>query len=354
MENEKIYHEQVDIKNIMKLREIIATLPRFLSTFFLGISETTSTRTRINYAYDIRVFFEYMHNNNPVLKKTDITDYTIDILDQITKQDIEEYLSYCSLYYKNDKEYINHDKGKKRKLSSLKSMYNYFYKAEMIKTNPASIVDMPKIHEKEIVRMDSEEVSSLLDSVENGYGVTKGESRYYEKTRLRDLALLTLMLGTGIRVSECVGLDIKDVDFKNMRIKVYRKGGYESMVYFGDEVKEALMNYLEERNANIETSEQSGPLFLSLQNKRIGVRTVEKLVKKYTSRITTMKKITPHKLRSTYGTNLYRESGDIYLVAEVLGHKDVNTTRKHYAAIDEDLKQRASQMVQLRDKSNSP
>ena len=354
MENEKTYHEQVDIKNIMKLREIIATLPRFLSTFFLGISETTSTRTRINYAYDIRVFFEYMHNTNPVLKKTDITDYTIDILDQITKQDIEEYLSYCSLYYKNDKEYINHDKGNKRKLSSLKSMYNYFYKAEMIKTNPASIVDMPKIHEKEIVRMDSDEVSSLLDSVENGYGVTKGESRYYEKTRLRDLAILTLMLGTGIRVSECVGLDIKDVDFKNMRIKVYRKGGYESMVYFGDEVKEALMNYLEERNVNIETSEQSGPLFLSLQNKRIGVRTVEKLVKKYTSRITTMKKITPHKLRSTYGTNLYRESGDIYLVAEVLGHKDVNTTRKHYAAIDEDLKQRASQMVQLRDKSNSP
>ena len=90
-------------------------------------------------------------------------------------------------------------------------------------------------------------------------------------------------------------------------------------------------------------------LFLSLQNKRMSVRSVENLVKKYARIVTPLKKITPHKLRSTYGTNLYRESGDIYLVASVLGHNDVNTTRKHYAAIEDDRRRSARNIVKLRE-----
>ena len=85
-----------------------------------------------------------------------------------------------------------------------------------------------------------------------------------------------------------------------------------------------------------------------MQKKRISVRAVELLDKKYSSLVTTMKKITPHKLRSTYGTSLYRETGDIYLVADVLGHKDVNTTKKHYAAIEEDRRRKAANIVKLR------
>ena len=89
--------------------------------------------------------------------------------------------------------------------------------------------------------------------------------------------------------------------------------------------------------------------FLSLQNKRITVRAVENLVKKYAKNVTTIKKITPHKLRSTFGTNLYQETGDIYLVADVLGHKDVNTTRKHYAAMKDEHKRKAAKAVKLRE-----
>ena len=172
---------------------------------------------------------------------------------------------------------------------------------------------------------------------------------YHQRTKTRDLALLTLLLGTGIRVSECVGLDIQDVDFKNNGIKVHRKGGAEVMVYFGDEVMEALWNYLKERNNITPVEGHTNALFLSIQNKRITVRAVEKLVKKYSQLVTNVKKITPHKLRSTYGTTLYQETGDIYLVADVLGHKDVNTTRKHYAALEEDRRRRAGRVVKLRD-----
>ena len=91
-------------------------------------------------------------------------------------------------------------------------------------------------------------------------------------------------------------------------------------------------------------------VFLSLQKKRMSVRTVENMVKKYAGLVTPLKKITPHKLRSTYGTSLYRETGDIYLVASVLGHSDVNTTKKHYAAQEDQRRKSARNIVQLREK----
>ena len=208
---------------------------------------------------------------------------------------------------------------------------------------------MPKLHDKEIVRLDPNEVAILLDQVEDGTKMTKSQMKFHDKTKVRDLALLTLLLGTGIRVSECVGLDINDVDFDNLAIKVRRKGGYEDVVYFGEEVEEALLSYLDQRKHMIPMSGHEEALFLSLQNRRMAVRSVENLVKKYASLVTTTKKITPHKLRSTYGTTLYQETGDIYLVADVLGHKDVNTTRKHYAAMKDDHKRKAAKTVKLRE-----
>ena len=208
---------------------------------------------------------------------------------------------------------------------------------------------MPKLHDKEIVRLDPNEVAILLDQVEDGTKMTKSQMKFHDKTKVRDLALLTLLLGTGIRVSECVGLDISDVDFDNLAIKVRRKGGYEDVVYFGEEVEEALLSYLDQRKHMSPMSGHEDALFLSLQNRRMAVRSVENLVKKYASLVTTTKKITPHKLRSTYGTTLYQETGDIYLVADVLGHKDVNTTRKHYAAMKDDHKRKAAKTVKLRE-----
>ncbi|MCR4705748.1 MAG: tyrosine-type recombinase/integrase, partial [Lachnospiraceae bacterium] len=203
--------------------------------------------------------------------------------------------------------------------------------------------------QKEIIRLDPNEVALLLDQVEDGSALTEKQKDFHKKTRVRDLALLTLLLGTGIRVSECVGLDLNDVDFDNLRIKIRRKGGYEDVVYFGNEVENALMDYLDERTHVVPVSGHEDALFLSLQNRRITVRSVEKLVKKYASLVTSLKKITPHKLRSTFGTNLYQETGDIYLVADVLGHKDVNTTRKHYAAMQDQNKRKAAKAIRLRE-----
>lgn len=349
MAKELNYHDEQNKKNILKLRELLAGLPSFCSQFFRGIEDTTAARTRIAYAYDLRIFFEFLHENNSVCAKMEIVDFPLSILNEIGREDIEEYMEYLSYYVKDGVEYMNDERGKKRKLASLRSFYNYYFRNELISQNPAVLVPLPKLHDKEIIRMEPNEVAILLDEVEDGSGLTRKELSYHKKTRFRDLALLTLLLGTGIRVSECVGLDLNDVDFDNQRIKVRRKGGYEDTVYFGEEVAAALQEYLEERNHTIPLPGHENAFFLSMQNRRITVRSVENLVKKYTSRVTTMKKITPHKLRSTYGTTLYQETGDIYLVADVLGHKDVNTTRKHYAAMKDENKRKAAKAVRLRE-----
>ncbi len=343
------YHDEQSKQNILKMRNILNTLPAFCKEYFRGIEHYTSARTRLAYAYDIRVFFEFIKNNNPLYSNTEICDFKIGILDQISRSDILEYLDYVSYYTKDGLEITNEERGKSRKISSLRSFYRFYYENEMIQTNPAALVPVPKLHDKEIIRLEPNEVAILLDQVEEGAKLTKKELEYHKKTKLRDVALITLLLGTGIRVSECVGLDLNDVDFDVNGIHILRKGGKEAVVYFGDEVEIALLDYIEQREHIIPDEGHENALFLSLQNKRISVRSVEKLVKKYASRVTTLKKITPHKLRSTYGTSLYRETDDIYLVAAVLGHNDVNTTKKHYAAQDDMQRRLAANKVRLRE-----
>lgn len=345
------YYEQKDIENIQKLRTMLKELPPFCTEYFRGIEPRTSTRTRIAYAYDLSVFFDFLKKENPVFSKMDRMDFRLEHLDQLTVTDLEEYMEYLKYRFnENNKEVINKERGIMRKISSLKSFYNYFFRVEKIKTNPAALVRLPKLHDKEIIRLDIDEVAMLLDEVEQGESLTERQKAYHDRTKVRDLALLTLLLGTGIRVSECVGLDIHDVDFKNGGIHIHRKGGKEVTVYFGAEVEDALNDYLAERQRIDPEPGSENALFLSMQRKRMNVRSVENLVKKYAKIVTPLKKITPHKLRSTYGTNLYRETGDIYLVADVLGHSDVNTTKKHYAALEDERRRSARNAVRLREK----
>lgn len=346
----KTYQEETYIDNTIRLRGVLNTMPDFARDYFRAIEPTTSPKTRISYAYDIRLFFQFLIEENPVYKHHSIKDFQVQDLEAIQPVDIEEYLEYLKVYKNGDKTETNGERGMKRKLSALRSFYAYYFKHEFIKTNPTVLVDVPKIHDKSIIRLDSDEVALLLDHIEHCGDELTGQKRaYYEKTKERDLAIVTLLLGTGIRVSECVGLDVEDIDFKNNGIKITRKGGNEMVVYFGSEVERALRQYLTVREGVTPVTGHEHALFYSTQRKRIGIQAVENLVKKYARAITTTKKITPHKLRSTYGTALYQETGDIYLVADVLGHRDVNTTKKHYAAMDDARRRKAASAVHLRE-----
>lgn len=328
--------------------------PPFLKEYFRGIADNKTPGAMLAYAYDLRIFFEFLHKEE---KMPAPPEWTLAHLKAVTMENIENFLYYTSYYQRtyasqNDKTYTleraNSAKTKSRKLSSLRAMFNYFIKREKLDTNPAKKIDMPKIRQKNIVYLEANEVTDLLNQVETGSNLTHRQQKYHQITKRRDMAIFTLLLGTGIRISECVGIDINHIDFNTNKLKVVRKGGDEDIVFFGKEVKEALLNYLEEREKKNPVKGYENALFLSGKNRRITPRAVQNLVKKYTKLIST-KTISPHKLRSTFGTHLYRETGDLYLVAEMLGHKDVNTTKKHYASLGEEKKRKAAELVKLRE-----
>ncbi len=337
------YFEKRDLNNMQKIGSYLEKLPDYCYDYFTGIELNTSSLTRVNYAMDLSIFFDYI--SKYILKK-EIREITLQDLDTLEARHIESYLSYLSFYQVDDKIVRNTENGKARKLASVRSFFKYLFNHDLIQKNVASKVATPKLHTKEIVRLEKDEVERMLDAVQEPTTFTSHRKNYNKNTRIRDNAIVTLFLGTGIRVSELVGLNVEDLDFSQNAFKVTRKGGNQTILYFPNEVKYALQEWLEVRNS-LPLNENEKALFISLQNRRICTRAVENLVKKFAKESTPLKKISPHKLRSTFGTNLYRETNDIYIVADVLGHKDVNTTKKHYAAISEDMRKNVAKRVKI-------
>ena len=345
------YYTSRNIQDLDKIGELINELPSFCEDYFLGVESRTSSQTRLKYAYDLRIFFDFLCKKR--FKNYEITDLTLQHLESVTHNDIELFLSYLSHYRYNDKRLSCDERAKARKLSAVRAMFKYFFNKGMIEVDNSAKVSTPKLHDKEIIRLDTDEVSELIDVVENGNGLSKHAVGYHNKTKIRDIAILTLFLGTGIRISELVGLDNDSFDFSENSFVVTRKGGNRAILYFSDEVKYALQEYIAEKSNDSRVPQDEPAFFLSMQYKRINVRSVEILVKKYSKIVSPLKKITPHKLRSTYGTRLYQETGDIYIVADVLGHRDVNTTKRHYAAISEENRRKVANVVKLRQTSPS-
>ncbi|WP_250277836.1 tyrosine-type recombinase/integrase [[Clostridium] colinum] len=352
------YSEELEVQLIDRLKIILKELPDICSDFFISIAQTTSIKTRLGYAYDLRIFFDFLCENVKYFRAKNILDIEAKDLEQVSYKDIDRFLDYISYHQRENItklgktisiSRINNEKAKARKLSAIRRMFYYFYKVGEISSNPAELVDIPKIHQKNIIYLDKEEIETLLNAVENGTKLTKSQQKYHNYTKKRDFAIICLLLGTGMRVSECVGINIDDVDFYTKGIKVLRKGGNESILYFGEEVYEALSDYLDEREGVEAIEGHEEALFLSMQRKRINIRTVQNLVKKYSKIATPLKNISPHKLRSTYGTALYEKTEDIYLVADALGHADINTTKKHYAKMHEKRRKQAALVTKLRD-----
>lgn len=349
----RTYHEKREIEYVLLLRKLLEELPPYAADYFRAIEQRSSAKTRISYAYDFQVFLRFLTEKNPALTDKNIREITLNDLNNLTAPDIEEYQEYLKYYESENGEQKNGATSIARKMSSLRSIFDYFYKKEMLVKNVAMQVEMPKIHEKAIIHLEPDEVAVFLDSLDNYEKELTGKKKdFFLKTKVRDIAIVTLFLGTGIRVSECVGLDLNDINFRENSIRIIRKGGNEAILYFGDEVEKALRDYIDGPRVQMAAQALQGEenaLFFSLQKKRISVHAVENLVEKYAREFVPQKKITPHKLRSTFGTSLYQETGDIYLVADVLGHSDVGTTKKHYAAIKDQNRRKAARAISLRE-----
>lgn len=349
------YREEIDAKRILQIREITKELPQACSDFLRAIAISTGTFTRLAYAIDLRTFFRFLHEERIGFSDKPVILLDDQDLEKLTRNDMIAYTEYLTYYLKNtddvsvpNKAFVNHELSIKRKLCAIRSFYDYLFKNQRISSNVTELVPLPKVHEKPIIRLNRDEMVRMLEQAQSGDKLTKSQQKFQKITAKRDFAILSLFLGTGIRVSECVGININDVDLENNAFIVTRKGGNQVVLYFPPEVAEALADYLSER---LETEALPGheqAFFLSLQRRRITQRAVQNLVKKYAAVAAPLKsRISPHKLRSTYATNLYNETGDIYLVADVLGHTSVDTTRKHYADMTDARRKMAAEHVHL-------
>lgn len=356
MEKDLSYAQQRARANIQTTREILKELPECCGDFMRSIEPSTMPLTRLAYAHDLRIFFTYLVSEVPLFADYTPSQLTEAAINQITARHLMLYNEYLTLYLRKDmQEESNGELGKMRKLASLRSFFRYMFKAGKTDRDVSQLIELPVIHEKPILRLEIDEMVRLLDVAENGSdSLSDRQQKYREHTKGRDLAILTLFLGTGIRVSELVGLDIDDMDFTTNSFLVTRKGGSQSILYYPDEVADVMKRYMAERKAMEALPGHEQALFLSTRKQRITVRAVEYMVKKYAAIAAPLKRrISPHKLRSTFGTNLYHETGDIYVVADVLGHSNVTTTQKHYAAMSDDRRRMAARSVKLREEGDS-
>lgn len=352
------YQERLNTERTENVRQMLRTLPATCADFINSITMTTSPLTRMAYTIDLQTFCEYATKELSYFAEKTPQNWTVEDLAHFTVRDLNGYADYLTLYYKDasvgetieqQKVLRNHECGIMRKLSSLRSYFDYLFKNELISGNVAALVALPKLHEKPILHLIGPEVERLLSVAQDGAKLSETQQRFHNHTRTRDYAILMLFLGTGIRVSECVGIDIGDLDFTSNAVLVTRKGGNQVILYYPQEVADALQAYLEDRKqVKPAAKTDENALFLSLQRRRISQRAVQLMVKKYCSVAVPLKKrMSPHKLRSTYATRLYHETEDIYLVADALGHADVNTTRRHYAAMSDERRREAAQNVHL-------
>ena len=347
------YFDERNEKTVAAIECLLDELPDFARQFNVGISMRTMPLTRLGYLRDIRVFCDYLTKKK--FRGKAPTELTVADLGKLSPIDIEAYIDYLTAYTLDGKKHSCKDYAKERKVSSLRALFKYFYKKEKLDNDIMTKVDTPKTHLKPIVRLDVNEVADILDEAENGNNLHGRQKSFHNATAVRDEAMLSLFLGTGIRISECVGLNRKDINFDDNSFVVTRKGGDTTILYFSEEVADNLRKYIDWLDAQIlertpfgKRITDSDALFISSKGRRMTPRAVEMMVKKYAGAVTPFKRITPHKLRSTYGTNLYRETHDIFVVADVLGHKDVNTTRKHYAAMSDDIRRDVVNKVKLR------
>lgn len=333
-------HKQVESDTIQKTDNLLDLIqPKFRPTvidYVNSLRFSTQPRTRYEYLLNLKQFLSYLDD-------AAFGFNTISDLDSLKSKDFMNYLLYIEHYVVDGVERHNSVNSIRRKFTAVKRFMDYLYRTDIISTNEINKVEMPKSAKKKpIIYLTQDETTSLLENVANGTYLSERERKFHDKLKNRDLALILLVLSTGIRASECVELDVTDINLNDTTILVTRKGGKQEILYFSDECARYMKIYLDERANNKHIPDTEKALFISNRNKRICIRAAQNLVTKYN---TSLKHITMHKLRSTFATNLYQATGDIASVAEALGHEDVNTTKKHYAHISEDIKRKNRNLV---------
>ncbi|MDD5823670.1 MAG: tyrosine-type recombinase/integrase [Firmicutes bacterium] len=323
----------------LECQQIEKTLPNFLRSYFAYLKSNVLPMTRLAYLRDVRFFFNYLINETALTDADDIKQIKLEDLNEIVAQDINLFIDYCRRYVVDNGEtvtiYENNNKTLSRKKSSISVLFKQLYRDGLIEKNITDGFDpirVPKPGEREIKALQDDEVMIMLDAVTTGSDLTAHERAYWEKTKLRDKAILILFVTYGLRLSELQQLNISSFNFTRGEFKIYRKRDKESIMPLNRSVQMVVEDYIRNERINViqENEAAEDALFLSLQGKRMTSRAIRELVKKYTSiALNTSRKAgySPHKLRATAATSLIGRGNSIFDVQALLDHEQVTTTQ---------------------------
>lgn len=344
------FYKNKNKQQIENFKKVCLALPDYAVNALKAKEFQIAYSSLIEYGRDLLTFFRYLKNNNPTLSEVETNAISVDILCNLSEEDFLEYQSYLRLTNVDGVERTNNNKSIARKMTSLRNLYSYLKRKDYIENNILADLPIPKYSNRktEIIRLHSEpennELQAFLIGLEEilySDRLSEHQKQFIARDITRDTALLYLLLGTGIRVSECEGLDVSDVDLDTRCIRIKRKGGFFDVVYFNNDVKEKLEYYISTERTKEMINKYGPALFLSAHKKRITVDAIRDITEKYTL-IICNKRLSPHKLRASYGTLLYSETKDIRLTADVLGHTNINTTVRYAAQLEENKRRAGS------------
>lgn len=329
-----------------KIIEYCNILPDICAPFLLETGTEMANTTRLAYAKELNCFFDYLISYHPHFCELEKRKIERPDLRHITSQDVSRYIT---IY----KDQGHAERTTARKRAALSSFFNYMVKNRQLEFNPVLAAAKVKIHQSdEVLYLNIDEQIDFLDAIETGNHLDEKKQVYHAKYKVRDVALITLLLDTGIRVSELHGINVEDIDFDQSSVLITRKGGNLQTIYFSDDTSGRLLEYLEERQIKEHESHISGPFFVTNQGNRLSVRAIEVLVKKYASASVPGKgaKLSPHKMRSSFAMEYYDSTKDILALQRKLGHKNLAATNIYAKATDRKMQETRSVLAQKRAK----
>lgn len=328
------YFKERDKKNMNIVTQLSTSLPPAVTEYINAVSLSRAPSTLANYSRQLNIFFTWIHDND-IVKKA-VTDIDFNDLSNITTDDVVLFMH--ELKFAGDS-----DETLRAYLRAISAFYVHFIKIGKLKANPVDGVARPKHKKSPRIYLDKADTDKYMHSVNTADGLTDRESKYRDtiQTASRDILIVNLLYDTGVRVSELVGLDIKDIDLQRCRMTVQRKGGDINLVYFSDASKQYILDYLDVRKKIVADNEDALLLSFVGTNKghRMSVRSVEILIKKYAaaSAVTNAQKFTPHKMRHTCGMSLLKATHDISLVKKQFGHRNITSTTIYAETDDSDV-----------------
>ena len=310
---------RIEKENVAKqaMEKKLNSLPEIFTAFYDWMDAReksyTTMRNYINHVMEFKDFCDRRKKN--------------EFYENVTDDTIEKYMSSIRRKTIDGKEVDIGDDIRAAKWSSLNTFFKFLSQKKYITNNPMLLTERPRIKTQHTVTyMTQNEIESVFKRILK-------ESRPMIKNR--DFCIMAMGLGTGLRVSAIVNINIEDIDFATSSIKVIEKGRKIREIKFAENLKNLLLIWIKDRELYF-NGENTGPLFISQTKNRMSVDSVEHLVKKYTNHLP--KKITPHKLRSSAAMNLHGAGVDILTIASILGHENVTTTQRYIRAYDEDQK----------------